>query len=59
MPDVATTDAIFMCKLQEKLQTKSKNLYLAFADLEKAFGSVYMKVIPWSMGVVGILYHTK
>lgn len=59
MPDVATTDAIFMCKLQEKLQPKSKNLYLAFADLEKAFGSVYMKVIPWSMGVVGILQHNK
>lgn len=59
MPDVATIDAIFMCHLQEKLQKKSKNLYLAFADLEKAFDSVYMKVIPWSMGVVGILYHTK
>ena len=42
VPGRGTTDAIFLFRqLQEKYLGKRKNLYLAFVDLEKAFGREY------------------
>ena len=46
MPGRGTTDAIFIVRqLQEKLLAKTKNLYLAFVDLEKAFDRVPRQVL--------------
>ena len=50
MPGRGTTDAIFILRqLQEKHLAKTKKLYFAFVDLEKAFDRVPRKVIWWAM----------
>ena len=50
-----TTDAIFVLRqLQEKYLTKHGKLYMAFADLEKAFDKVSQKVLWWALRVVGV-----
>ena len=42
-----TTDAIFIvCQLQEKHFAANKPLYMAFVDLDNAFGRVPRDVIP-------------
>ena len=50
-----TTDAIFVLRqLQEKYLTKHGKLYMAFADLEKAFDKVSQNVLWWALRVVGV-----
>ena len=50
MPGKGTTDAIFIVRqLQEKYLEKSKTLYFAFVDLEKAFDRVPRKVVSWGL----------
>ena len=50
-----TTDAIFIIRqLQEKYLAVNKPLYLAFADLEKAFELVPRRVIWWAMRKLGV-----
>ena len=50
-----TTDAIFIVRqLQEKHLAANKPLYMAFIDLEKAFGRVPRDVIWWAMLKLGI-----
>ena len=45
-----TSDAIFILRqLQEKHLAAGKPFYLAFIDLEKAFGRVSREVILWNM----------
>ena len=54
-PGKGTTDAIFILRqLQEKYLAKSKVLYFAFVDLEKAFDRVPRKVIWWALRTVGV-----
>ena len=54
-PGRGTTDAIFVLRqLQEKYLTKHRKLYMAFADLEKAFDKVSQKVLWWALRVVGL-----
>ena len=44
----STTDAIFIVRqLQEKYLAKSKDLWMAFVDLEKVFDRVLRKVVRW------------
>ena len=44
------TDAIFIVRqLLEKFQSKKKDLFFAFVDMEKAFDRVPRKVLWWSM----------
>ena len=46
VPGRGITDAIFVVRqLQEKYLAANKRLYMAFVDLEKAFGQVPRKVI--------------
>ncbi|MCP3657197.1 MAG: hypothetical protein GY766_20280 [Herbaspirillum sp.] len=55
MPGRGTTDALFLVRqLQEKFLAKSKPLYLAFVDLEKAFDRVPRAVIWWSLRKLGV-----
>ena len=55
-PGRGTTDAIFILRqLQEKYLAKSRNLYFAFVDLEKAFDRVPRKVLWWALRRVGVL----
>ena len=55
VPDRGTTDAIFVIpQLQEKYLTVSKQIYMAFVDLEKAFDRVPQKVIWWAMRKLGV-----
>ena len=50
-----TTDAIFAIRqLQEKYLTVSKEIYMAFVDLERAFDPVPQKVIWWAMRKLGV-----
>ena len=50
VPGRGTSDAIFVIRqLQEKYLTVSKQIYMAFVDLEKAFDQVPHKVIWWAM----------
>ena len=50
MPGKGTTDPIFIVRqLQEKYLEKSKSLYFAFIDLEKAFDRVSRKVVSWAL----------
>ena len=54
-PGRGTTDEIFVLRqLQEKYLTKHRKLYMAFADLEKAFDKVSQKVLWWALRVVGL-----
>ena len=55
VPGTGTTDAIFVVRqLQEKYVTAIKRLYMAFVDLEKAFGRVPRKVIRWALRKLGV-----
>ena len=50
VPDRGTTGAIFVVRqLQEKYLAANKRLYMAFVDLEKAFGWGPWKVIWWAL----------
>ena len=50
MKGKGTTDAIFMARqMQENFRVKSKKLYFAFVDLEKAFDRVPREIISWAM----------
>ena len=54
VPDRGTTDAIFIfCWLQEKYFAANIQLYIVFADLEKALEKVPRKVILWALRSVG------
>ena len=55
VPGRGTTDAIFIfCQLQEKYFAANKPLYIAFVNLEKAFGRVPRKVLWWALRSVGV-----
>ena len=55
IPGRGTTDTIFVVRqLQEKYQAANKRLYMAFIDLEKAFGRVLRKVIWWVLRKLGV-----
>ena len=55
MPGKGTTDAIFIARqMQEKHLEKSKDLYLAFVDLEKAFDRVPREVVRWALRLSGV-----
>ena len=46
----STTDAIFVVRqLQEKYLAKSKELWMAFVDLEKVFDRVPREVVWWKL----------
>ena len=54
-PGRGTTDAIFVIRqLQEKYLTISKQIYMAFVDIGKAFDRVPQKVIWWAMRKLGV-----
>jgi len=49
-PGRGTTDAIFIVRqLQERYLSKSRELWMAFVDLEKAFDRVLREVLWWSL----------
>ena len=51
----STTDAIFIvCQLQEKYLAKSKDLWMAFVHLEKAFDRVPREVVWWVLRYQGV-----
>ena len=55
MPGKGTTDAIFiMRQVQEKHQSKKKELYYAFVDLEKSFDGVPKDVVRWALMKLGV-----
>ena len=55
VPGLCTTDAIFVIpQLQEKYLTVSKQIYMAFVDLENAFDRVPQKVVWWAMRKLGV-----
>ena len=55
MPDRGPTDAIFILRqIQEAYIRKHRNLYFAFANLEKAFGRVPRKFLWWALRKVGV-----
>ena len=55
VPGRGTTDAIFVIRqLQEKYLMVSKQIYMAFVDLEKAFDRVPQKVIWWATRKHGV-----
>ena len=50
-----TTDAIFIVReMQEKFLAKKKELWMAFVDLEKAFGRVPREIVWWALRVVSV-----
>jgi len=55
MPGKGTTDAIFIVRqVMEKFSAKSRNLYMAFVDLEKAFDRIPREVLRWAMRELGV-----
>ena len=53
VPGRGTTDAVFVVRhLREYLA--NKRLYIAFADLEKAFDAVLWKVFRWALKKLGV-----
>ena len=55
MSSRSTADAIFILRqMQEKHHLKQKTMYVAFADLEKAFGRVPCKMLQWSFRKLGV-----
>ena len=49
------TDAIFIVhQLQKKYLAKSKDLWMAFVDLEKAFDTVPWEVAWWALRYLGV-----
>ena len=57
MPGRSTTDAIIIvCQLQEKhlALVKSKDQWMAFVDLEKAFERLPMEVVWWTLRYLGV-----
>jgi len=54
-PGRGATDAIFIVRqIQEKYLAKSKELWIAFVDLEKAFDRVPRDVVWWALRKVGV-----
>ena len=55
VPGSGTTDAILIIRqLQEKYLKVSKQIYMSFVDIEKAFDRVPQKVIWWAMRKLGV-----
>ena len=55
VPGRGTSDAIFVIRqLKEKYLTVSKQIYMAFVDIEKAFDRVPQKAIWWAMRKLGV-----
>ena len=51
----STTDAIsIVCQLQEKYLAKSKDLWMAFVDLEKTFDRMPREVVWWALRYLGV-----
>ena len=51
-----TTDAIFIVRqLQDKYLAKSKELWMAFVHLEKAFDRVPREVVWWALRYLGVV----
>ena len=51
----STTDAIFIVRqLQEKYLAKSKDLWMAFVDLKKAFDRVPREVVWWALRYLSV-----
>ena len=55
VPGRGTTDAIFIIdQLQEKYIASNKLLNFALVDLEKTFGHVPRKILPWALRGLGV-----
>ena len=55
IPGRGTMDAVFVVRqLQEKMLGKTRRLYLAFVDLEKAFDRVPREVVKWALRKEGV-----
>ena len=50
----STTDAIFIVRQLEKYLAKSKDLWMAFVDFEKAFDRVPWEVVWWALRYLGV-----